>query len=55
MEEETVEKFLSQRGFYEVRNVNSEFLKSVYFKGKNQNRKVMNFFGFVHATVKPRE
>ena len=55
IEEGTVEEFLSQRGFCQVENVTGASLKSAYFKGKNQNRKVQRFHGYVHATVKPRE
>jgi len=55
IEEGTVEGFLSQRGFSQVENVTGDLLKSMYFKGANQNRKVQLFHGYVHATVKLRE
>jgi methyltransferase (TIGR00027 family) len=51
IEYESVEGFLLERGFYKVKNVTSEFLKGIYFKGKNEKRKVYPFFGHVHATV----
>jgi methyltransferase (TIGR00027 family) len=54
IEEGTIDEFLSERGFYQVKNVTGEFFKSEYFKGKNQNRKVCCLCGFVHATVNPK-
>ena len=51
IEYESVEEFLIERGFCNVKNVTSEFLKSIYFKGKNEKRKVYPFFGHVNATV----
>jgi methyltransferase (TIGR00027 family) len=55
IEEGTVKEFLSKRGFSQVENVTGDLLKSMYFKGANQNRKVQRFHGYVHATVKPKE
>ncbi len=54
IEEGTIDKFLSKRGFYQVKNVTGDFFKGAYFKGKNQNRNVCCLCGFVHATVKPK-
>ena len=51
IEYDSVEEFLIERGFCNVKNVTSEFLKGIYFKGKNEKRKVHPFFGHVHATV----
>ena len=55
IEEGTTEEFLSKRGFYQVKNVTGEFLKSAYFKGANQNIEVSPLIGYVHATVKPKK
>jgi len=52
IEEGTIDKFLSERGFYNVINVTGEFFKDVYFKGKNTYRNVCYLCGFVYATVK---
>jgi methyltransferase (TIGR00027 family) len=54
IEAETIEEFLSNRGFCQVVNVTGDRLKDIYFKGKNQNRTVSRLFPIVHATVKPR-
>jgi methyltransferase (TIGR00027 family) len=55
IEENSIEDFFSHRGFYRVNNVTGEFFESNYFKGKNQGRKALRLFGYVHATVKPRD
>lgn len=51
--EGTIEEFLQQRGFYQVRNVTGEFLKRAYFTGVNQNREVASGYAIVSATVRP--
>ncbi len=53
IEEGTVEEFLSQRGFYRVKNVTAEDLKRLYFTGVNQKRQVAPIYAIVSATVKP--
>jgi len=55
IEKNSVEDFLSHRGFYRVNNVTGEFFENNYFTGKNQGRKALRLFGYIHATVKPRE
>jgi methyltransferase (TIGR00027 family) len=52
LKEETVEKFLSERGFLDVKNVTSEIYKKAYFQGINENREICSQVYFVHATVK---
>ncbi len=52
--EGTIEAFLEQRGFYQVRNANDQFLKKTYFTGVNQKRKVTSGYAIASATVKPR-
>jgi methyltransferase (TIGR00027 family) len=54
IEQGTIDKFLSSRGFYQVENVTQEDLKKAYFKGKNERRKVTPLGALVHATVKPQ-
>ena len=44
--------FMSERGFCNVRDVNGEFFKSAYFKGKNASMNVCCLCGFVTATVR---
>lgn len=55
LEKDTIEAFLSQRGFCQVENVNSSSFKGIYFKEIDQDRKMSGFFGVVHATVKTQE
>ncbi len=52
IEEGTVEKFLSERGFYRVKNVTAEDLKRLYFTGVNEKRQVAPIYAIVSATVK---
>ena len=49
-----IEGFLTQRGFHQVVNATAKDLKSSYFGGRNQKRKLFPFLPVVHATVKPR-
>ena len=51
LEKETIEEFLSKRGFCQVENVNSSSFKGAYFKEIDQGRKISGMFGIVHATV----
>jgi methyltransferase (TIGR00027 family) len=55
IEEGTIQEFLPQRGFLPIEIANGEFLKNAYFKGKNENRVVLQWVEYVHAKVKPRE
>ena len=43
--------FLAQRGFTEIRNINSEDYKKMYFHGKNEGRVVNRMHSFVYAVV----
>jgi methyltransferase (TIGR00027 family) len=52
IEEGTIDKFLSERGFSQIKNVTGKFFKEAYFKGKNTHRNVCYLCGFVYATVK---
>ena len=49
---EPIEKFLSERGFYKIQNMESEDYKKAYFHGKNANREVSNLASFAYAVVK---
>jgi methyltransferase (TIGR00027 family) len=55
IKEGAVAEFLSERGFYQVKDVNYQFLENTYLKPKGSNRKVSRHYGYVHATVKPRD
>jgi methyltransferase (TIGR00027 family) len=50
--EGTIYGFLSERGFCNVKEVNGEFFKSAYFKGKIASMNVCCLCGFVTATVR---
>jgi methyltransferase (TIGR00027 family) len=50
--EGAIDKFMSQRGFCNVKDVNGDFFKTAYFKGNIAGMKVCRFCGFVTATVK---
>ncbi len=54
IEANAVERFLSERGFYQVKNVSMDCLRRTYFKGKNRDRKLSCWVGLVHAKVKPQ-
>lgn len=53
LEKEEIEKFLSERGFFNIKNVMAEECRDTYFKGASQDRKISGIFTFVHATVRP--
>ena len=48
-----LENYLLRRGFWQVRNVNNEFLRG-YFTKVNRKKEVSPFLCIAHATVKPR-
>ena len=48
-----IEKFLSERGFYKIKNMSSKDYKKAYFYGKNADREVNDMAAFVYAVVKP--
>ena len=54
VDEGTIDDFLSRRGFYQIKNATPEFLKTTYFRGAGQKRKVLPYLPIVHAMVKPR-
>ncbi|MCP4719619.1 MAG: class I SAM-dependent methyltransferase [Desulfobacteraceae bacterium] len=47
-----IEKFLLNRGFINIVNLNAQDLRTRYFKGGNSNRKISRVLNFVHAVVK---
>ena len=49
--EGSIERFLKQRGFGQINNVTSEWLKQHYFTGINKNRRITPIFEIVQATV----
>ncbi len=52
IKEGTVETFLTQRGFSQIKNVTGEDLKRAYFHGRNENMKVCGLLSVVHAVIK---
>jgi methyltransferase (TIGR00027 family) len=46
-----IEEFMLRRGFSDVKIVDTEFCKNLYFDGQNKKRKVSGIFRFVYATV----
>jgi len=51
IEEGAVETFLKERGFRQIRDMDAQGLKQVYFTGKNAGRKVTSGYGIVVAQV----
>jgi methyltransferase (TIGR00027 family) len=51
LEEGKIEKFLSKRGFSDIKNMTSEDYKKSYFHGKNKDREVFSLMSFVSAVV----
>jgi methyltransferase (TIGR00027 family) len=51
VEEGSIEKFLNERGFRQVRDMNANGLKQTYFIGKNAGRKLAGGYGIVLALV----
>ncbi len=47
----TIESFLAERGFAQVKNISSADLHRLYFNGKRQKRKVVPGYGIVTAVV----
>jgi methyltransferase (TIGR00027 family) len=52
IEKEKIESFLVDRGFQNVKDVGSEYLKELYFKDQHRNRKIKPWWRIVHATTK---
>ena len=46
-----IEKYLNQRGYKNVKDVNADQLTSLYCKGSNRHRKVGRIYSIVHAEV----
>jgi methyltransferase (TIGR00027 family) len=53
IEEGSIEAFLKDRGFCQVRNITCADFKNLYFRGANQNCTTYRLFALVHAKVKP--
>jgi len=53
--EGTIETFLDQRGFYQIRDANHQTLHDHYFTGINAARTVSNGYAIVSAVVKPQD
>jgi methyltransferase (TIGR00027 family) len=53
--EGSIEEFLCERGFCQVKEVTGAFLKAAYFRGINRKRKVSTLLATVHATVNPKK
>lgn len=51
IKEGTVETFLAERGFSQVRNVITEDYKKAYFQGVNEGRTLISLQYFAHAVV----
>ncbi len=55
IEEGTIESFLSERGFQQIKDISGDYYEAQYFTGPNSNRKGCCLCRVVHATVKPKE
>ena len=53
IEEGTIEAFLSERGFCEIKDISGDYYEAVYFKGPNRHRKGCCLCRVVSAKVKP--
>ncbi len=53
LEEETIEAFLSERGFGQIKDISGDYYEAQYFTGPNRNRKGCCLCRVVYATVKP--
>jgi methyltransferase, putative, TIGR00027 family len=54
IEEGTIETFLSERGFHQIKDISGDYYEAEYFKGPSRNRKGCCLCRVVHATVKPK-
>ena len=54
-EEGTIETFLTERGFYQIKNISGDYYEAEYFKGPNRNRKGCCLCRVVYAMVKPKK
>jgi O-methyltransferase involved in polyketide biosynthesis len=55
IEEGTIEEFLSERGFQQIKDISGDYYEAEYFKGPNRNRKGCCLCRVVSATVKSEE
>ena len=55
LEEGTIEAFLSERGFYQIKDISGDYYQAEYFTGPNRNRKGCCLCRVVYATVRPEE
>jgi methyltransferase (TIGR00027 family) len=55
IEEGTIESFMSERGYYQIKEISGDYYESEYFKGKNSNRKSCCLCRVVSAKVKSLE
>jgi methyltransferase (TIGR00027 family) len=53
LDEGTIEAFLSERGFYQVKDISGDFYQDSYFKGPNRHRKGCCICRVVSAMVRP--
>jgi O-methyltransferase involved in polyketide biosynthesis len=52
--EETVTKFLEERGFTQVHDAGAKYLHDSYFTGENAKRTVTDGYAIASAAVRPR-
>jgi methyltransferase (TIGR00027 family) len=53
IEDGTIEAFLSERGFQQIKDISGDYYESQYFTGPNRNRKGCCLCRIVSATVNP--
>ena len=53
IEEGSIEAFLSERGFQQIKDISGDYYEAEYFTGPNRNRKGCCLCRVVSATVKP--
>ena len=55
IEEGTIEGYLSERGFQQIKDISGDYYEAEYFTGPNRNRKGCCLCRVVYATVRPEE
>lgn len=55
IEDGTITTFLAERGFNQISVMNGDQLKKKYFHGVSRKMRVHALFGYVHASVDPKE
>jgi O-methyltransferase involved in polyketide biosynthesis len=53
IEEGTIEAFLSERGFQQIKDISGDYYEAQYFTGPNRHRKGCCLCRVVYATVTP--